>query len=281
MISIIIPTLNEERHLPRLLSSIKKQGYKNYEIIIADAGSTDNTLKIAKKYNCRIVSGGSPAVGRNKGAKAARGNYLLFLDADVTLKRNFLETAINEFKNRGADVASSLIVPLSDKKIDFILHNTINLCLRITQKFYPHAPGFCILAKKDIHNAINGFDEEIKLAEDHNYVYRANKIGKFKILYLSRIFVSIRRLETDGRLNIAIKYLLCEMHRIIIGEVKTNIFNYKFGHYNKNSLRKFKGKKIKISKLVAKKLEKIVSQWLKSNGLILNNFKRDKKYKQK
>jgi len=277
MISIIIPTFNEEKYLPALLSSIKKQQYKNYEIIIADAGSTDNTLQIAKKYNCRIIPGGLPAAGRNKGAKIAKGNYLLFLDADVVLKKNFLKNTISEFETKDIDIATSYIIPLSNKKIDFILHNAVNVYFRITQRFYPHAPGFCILIKKNIHNAINGFDEKIKLAEDHDYVRRARKYGKFRILYFSKIFVSIRRLETDGRFNVAIKYILCEIHRMIIGEVRTNIFNYKFGHYGQIT----KNQNVKIPKLIPKKLKKIMSQLLRKNGLILKNLKKFKYDKKK
>ena len=52
MLSIIIPSLNEEKYLELLLASIKKQNYKDFEIILADAGSNDATIDIAKKYNC-------------------------------------------------------------------------------------------------------------------------------------------------------------------------------------------------------------------------------------
>lgn len=67
-ISIIVPTKNEERYLPGLLKSIKKQTVQPYEIIVADAGSTDRTVEIAKKYGAKVIKGGIPQVGRNKGA---------------------------------------------------------------------------------------------------------------------------------------------------------------------------------------------------------------------
>ena len=234
MLSIIIPTLNEEKLLPILLSSIKKQGFKNYEIIVADAGSKDDTLKLAKKYDCKIVAGGLPAIGRNNGAEIAKGDYLLFLDADVILPKDFLKIAIDEFENKNLDISSYRIIPLSNRKIDFILHSIVNFYFLITQRFYPHAPGFCILTKKDLHNAIEGFNEKIKLAEDHDYVNRASRSGKFKSFYFPKIFVSVRRLETDGRFNISIKYLFVEIYRIMIGEIKSDIFNYKFGHHYEN-----------------------------------------------
>jgi len=83
MLSIIIPTLNEEKYLPFLLSSIKEQNFKDYEIILSDAGSEDRTIEIAKSYGCRVVKGGLPAKGRNQGARAAAGDLLLFLDSDT------------------------------------------------------------------------------------------------------------------------------------------------------------------------------------------------------
>ena len=73
ILSIIIPTYNEEEYLPVLLESIKKQNFNDYEVIVADANSTDRTREIAKEYGCLIVDGGLPAVGRNNGAKVAKG----------------------------------------------------------------------------------------------------------------------------------------------------------------------------------------------------------------
>src|SRR6056297_2678752 len=83
MLSIIIPTLNEEDFLKNTLKEIKRQDFENYEIIVADAGSNDNTKEIAKDFNCKIVEGGSPAQGRNSGAEVAQGDILLFLDSDL------------------------------------------------------------------------------------------------------------------------------------------------------------------------------------------------------
>jgi len=239
LLSIIIPTLNEERLLPALLSSIELQCFQDYEVIVADAGSEDGTLDIAKKHSCRIVVGGRlPAIGRNNGAKVARGKYLLFLDADVILPADFLGTVINEFKNRNLDVASCQMIPLSSRKCDSVFCNVLNGYFLLSQHIYPHAPGFCILARKDINDAINGFDERIKLAEDHDYVNRAMKYGAFGILHGPKVSVSVRRLDTDGRLNITAKYLLCELYRIAIGEIRTGVFNYKFAHYNRNGQSK-------------------------------------------
>ena len=78
MLTVVIPTLNEEDQLASLLNSIQGQGLDSYQVIVADAGSNDGTLKIAKDYNCQVVSGGSPAEGRNEGAKAADSSLTSF-----------------------------------------------------------------------------------------------------------------------------------------------------------------------------------------------------------
>ena len=82
-LSIVIITKNEQQYLPRLLHSIKMQEFKDYEIIVSDAQSTDKTRAIAKSFGCKIVEGGLPSVGRNNGAKVANAPLILFLDADV------------------------------------------------------------------------------------------------------------------------------------------------------------------------------------------------------
>ena len=82
-VSVIIPTLNEEKILPHLLDDFRNQTAKDFEVIVADAGSGDKTVEVAKAYKAQLVKGGLPAVGRNNGAKIARGEFLFFLDADV------------------------------------------------------------------------------------------------------------------------------------------------------------------------------------------------------
>ncbi|MCK5465922.1 glycosyltransferase family 2 protein, partial [Candidatus Parcubacteria bacterium] len=145
ILSIIIPTKNEEEYLPKLLESIKKQTFKDYEIIVADNKSTDKTRKIAIKYKCKIVRGGLPGKARNGGAKVARGDILLFLDADTELKsKDFLDKAIKEFGKRKLDLAASLMY-LKGNKLDKLYFDFWN---RLTELFQysltPFAGGWCI-----------------------------------------------------------------------------------------------------------------------------------------
>jgi glycosyltransferase involved in cell wall biosynthesis len=231
MLSIVIPTYNEEEYLPLLLRSIVAQSYKDYEIIVADANSKDRTRQIAAEYGANVVDGGMPSVGRNRGAAAARGDVILFLDADVVLPDPwFLQTTLDEFEKRQLDAATCAVNPLSDKAVDKVFHTAFNYFMWVTSATTPHAPGFCIFVRKSVHEGIGGFDEEIKLAEDHDYVFRIGKIGKFRVLKSYKIPVSVRRFERDGRANIVLKYLLSELYMRTKGPIKSDLFNYSFGH---------------------------------------------------
>src|SRR3989344_3955469 len=105
-ISIIIPTFNEERDLPKLLTSIANQTMKPRDVIVSDAYSEDNTRKIAESYGAKVVNGGLPAATRNNGARVAKSYVILFLDADVILPKPFLEKCFSEMARRNLDITS-------------------------------------------------------------------------------------------------------------------------------------------------------------------------------
>lgn len=108
MISIIIPVYNQAEHLANCLASIKKQTYNNYEIIVVNDGSKDNIIKIIKKfkkifgfkltYSEQENRGANAA--RNKGAKLAKGEYIIFCDADVVMASIMLELMIKTLKDK-------------------------------------------------------------------------------------------------------------------------------------------------------------------------------------
>jgi len=236
MLSIIIPTLNEEDYLPRLLRSIKKQGFTDYEVIVADAGSSDETLNIARSYGCKIVKGGLPAKGRNEGAKVAKGEILFFLDADAILLDDFLSESLREFSDRKLDIAGFCLKSYPANKFFSFFENSIyNKIIIISEKVLPHS-AVGILMKKELFNKLGGYDETIKLAEDMDLSRRAVKMdANFGIIRTKEILASDRRFKKDGLIAIGIKFFLCELHMIFIGPVRSNIFNYKFNHYKEEN----------------------------------------------
>lgn len=107
-ISVVITTKNEEKTLPVLLKSLKSQSLKDFEIVVVDNNSSDNTAKIAKKFGCQVFNKGPErSVQRNFGVKKARGETVLILDADMKLSPNVLTECYKQYK-RGY---KALVVP--------------------------------------------------------------------------------------------------------------------------------------------------------------------------
>jgi glycosyltransferase involved in cell wall biosynthesis len=233
MLSIIIPTLNEENYLPFLLKSLRKQKLDaEFEIIVSDAGSEDKTINIAKSFGCKVIFGGFPAKGKNEGAKEAKGDLILFLDADTFLTENSLEKLLKEFKEKKLDIASFLLSSFH-KFHNFSYKILFNFPSLITEKFLPQAMN-AILAKKELHQKIEGFNEEVKIGEELDYLRRGIKFGKFGVLRSAKIFASPRRFEKDGWFTTWLKYFLCQLHMIFFGPVKSDILKYRFNHYSQN-----------------------------------------------
>lgn len=223
-LSIIIITLNEETWLPRLLESIKQQNYKNYEIIIADYNSTDKTREIAKKFGCKITLGGNYSVGRNNGVKVSKGKYLLFLDADCLITEEFLKINLKEFKKSKAGVGTSRLKPISERYFDKIFFKLYDYWSYLMQYFSPHCAGCGIFSKREVFNKINGFDENIVFAENHDFVRRAKDFG-FVILPVF-MYTSVRRMDKEGRMKFVLKYLYSGLYRLFYKEIDKKLFKY-------------------------------------------------------
>ncbi|MCG8481405.1 MAG: glycosyltransferase, partial [Spirochaetales bacterium] len=158
-ISIVVPALNERNYLPTLIESIESQDFDDYEIIVADAGSTDGTREYAREHHCHVVEGGLPAVGRNAGARVARGEFLFFLDSDVRLPPRFLSSAWSELERRFIDLATCEARPITDVAFDTLLFNFASTVTRFTMRTQPRTTGYCILVTRRLFRRVGGFDE--------------------------------------------------------------------------------------------------------------------------
>jgi glycosyltransferase involved in cell wall biosynthesis len=129
-ISILIATFNSQRTLAKVLLSINRQTLKKgkYEIIIVDGGSKDNTLKIAKKYKCRVIKNPmtEPMNAKYIGFHSAKGKYLLSLDHDEVLQnKKSLENRLDIFKRDKrvkAIHSSGYITPIGSSSINFYVN---------------------------------------------------------------------------------------------------------------------------------------------------------------
>jgi glycosyltransferase involved in cell wall biosynthesis len=230
-LSVIIPTLNEGLYLPGLLTALTAQTQPPHEIIVADAGSTDGTAELARRGGARVVCGGMPAAGRNAGACAATGDLFLFLDADVLPPPDFIARLMEEFERQDYAIATSLITALEGELINQVIAQATDLYFLFMQPISLHAPGFCILVQRAIHEKIGGFDESLRLSEDHDYARRAARYGKFGILTSTRIPVSMRRVGKEGLVGLGLKYAWCEMYALAGKPVRTIPFEYRFGAF--------------------------------------------------
>jgi glycosyltransferase involved in cell wall biosynthesis len=234
--SIIIPAKNEESVLPKLFATIKEQHFTDYEVILADAFSTDASRALAEAFGVRVVDGGMPGPGRNRGAEAAQGEILVFMDADVELpSTDYLVDVLAEFDACGADVATCRLDPMSERFGDQLGHAFYNRYTKLTERVLPHAPGSCIIVRRDVHAAIGGFDERVVFAEDMEYVQRAHKSGyRFRVMESHPIRVSVRRLDKDGRLRVMVKYIYGEVRMRIKGPFKDHMpFDYEFANFER------------------------------------------------
>ncbi|WP_297897957.1 MJ1255/VC2487 family glycosyltransferase [Methanobrevibacter sp.] len=238
-LSIIIPTYNEEEYLPKLLKSIRLQEFEDYEVIVADANSCDNTIKIAEHYGCIVVEGGMPGVGRNNGAKIAKGEILLFLDSDLELTNNYLIETIHEFESNDLDIGITQINPISEKKRDKILHDLANWFMIAFEKIKPHGAGcYGIICKRELHEKYNGFDETLTFGEDTDYIERIGKDNKFKVLRNPIINVSTRRLEEEGLGKLAMQYGKSTFNDLRGIRTSAEELEYGFNHFPKDSIEK-------------------------------------------
>lgn len=173
-LSIVIPCKNEEQYIGALLESLTRQMYdmRRTRIFIADAGSTDKTLGVIRKYKHKlpitIIKGGLPAAGRNAGARKCRTKYILFIDADVILDDSTLiERAVSLMQEKNLQcVTTSILCNKRDARAS-VLYFLNNIAQRISKYMEPFATGMFILVRRDVFKKLGGFDERILYAEDY------------------------------------------------------------------------------------------------------------------
>jgi len=189
-VSIIIPVYNSEKTLKLCLDAIFRQTYKNFEVIIVDDCSKDNSYNIAKKYkknNCKIIKlkkNSGPAVARNIGARYAKGEFLMFVDSDVALKKNVLSLIIEKFKKEPGLAAVNGIYAKKPLIRDSLVEDYRVLQEHYWQKStagYISSIMISIAAiKKNIFKEIGGFDERYKKADVEDVEFGHRLSQKYK-----------------------------------------------------------------------------------------------------
>ena len=201
LISVVIPAYNAEQFLDETLESVLSQTYENWECIIVNDGSTDNTESIAKKwcekdarfrYFYKENSGASDT--RNLGIKKARGEYIAFLDADDLYMPNFLEICLENLVEKDVDLVApkmlefwdvqNEVIEDEDKK-DYLYSGKEGIALFL----HSNRITMALLCKKSVMDEVGGFTWHKKAEDLHCWLkvlfagYKIYRIDETLLLY--------------------------------------------------------------------------------------------------
>jgi glycosyltransferase involved in cell wall biosynthesis len=207
-LSVVIPALNEGRHLGELLSDIRRQSLRPEEVIVVDAASRDATLSIVKLSSCTAVLHGEPPVarGRNLGGYASTGDLIFFLDADTRLPQNFFEDFVCEVEERRLDIACPRYLPYGPSPTIKAIHAFWNTLLKGFEKILPSGAGHCIALRSKLFRESQGFDPSLKF-DDIELVRRLAEGRPFGLLG-TNVLVSDGRYREQGILRTFLLHLL-------------------------------------------------------------------------
>ncbi|MCI0449947.1 MAG: glycosyltransferase [Chlorobi bacterium] len=210
LISVIIPTLNEEKLIKQTLSQFTPEIKKKFklEVIISDGGSSDSTLRLLDTTVDKLVEANPNEPqniprGRNAGAKSANGTFYYFFNADTLIKEieKFFETTLTEFENtQNLALACRIhVFPDEVRFSDKIFHGFYNNYVRILNFLrMGMGRGECHMVRMEIFWKVNGYNESLAAGEDYDLYRRIGKLGRIKFLGGLTVYESPRRYRKFG-----------------------------------------------------------------------------------
>ena len=218
-VSIIIPTLNEEKILPELFVNLEQLDPKPFEIIFVDGPSKDETACLIQKNGYKLIRtiGKGRALQMNEGAFQAFGDLIVFLHADTRVPKNLVNIVSNTLQNKKITLAGFTSIMKGDVKVrSFIsIQNKFKTYIGafIYNPFRCVCYGFRLLfgdqvmfCRRSDFIKIGGFNHELPIMEDADLCLRINKLGKIKQIK-EKVYSSDRRVEVLGLYEAYIRYL--------------------------------------------------------------------------
>ena len=185
IVSVIIPTLNEESYIGDCIASVLNCDYpkEKLEIIVCDNGSTDNTIQIAQSLGAKVIIDRSKKIGglRNLGYKLSSGEVLGFLDADCTVTKDWIKNAIAILRKDHVGVTGAPCMP---PETGSWIEKTWGFYVQTQHGSNGEAryinSGNCFI-RKDVFRLVGGFSETLESSEDTDICFRIREKG-YKIL---------------------------------------------------------------------------------------------------
>jgi glycosyltransferase involved in cell wall biosynthesis len=203
MISVIIPTFNEEENIAQCLVSLSHQSVprSEFEIIVVDGGSKDATCEIAKKYADSVFTQTSKKVGgaRNDGVKAAKGEIVATTDADCILPPNWVKRIAEDFKDSGIVQVYGPVYPIEEgigNQFSLLLANTFSRIGYYSRTFYYTLGCNTAFRKETFVKA--GMYRCIDAGDDLEIAMRMKDFGRISFDNQLRVGFSMRRYQKFG-----------------------------------------------------------------------------------
>lgn len=203
--SVIIPTLNEEKFLPNLLSSLVQQSEKPFEVIVVDGKSKDKTVAVAESFKrklpLRVIAceRASIPLQRNTGARHARGAWLIFIDADSVLLPYFFDRVERFITREKPSFFTTWFRPDSETGGDALVILFGNALVEgsiLTHR--PAAPGPLTVVQRNVFYSVDGYDVSRAWAEDYDFTRRVSEQGVPLAILRETLYVySLRRFRKN------------------------------------------------------------------------------------
>ena len=222
--SVIIPALNEEKYLPHLLDDLSNQTFQDFEVIVVDGNSDDQTVVKAKVFKAKLPNLTILAcpkrhvcTQRNLGASVAQADILIFSDADNRFPPYFLQGLKYRWESNQVDILACWLKPDLISPQNEAIATAINTFLELQSNIKPTylLEAFFAVSQR-CFKQINGFDESINYAEGKSFIQTATSLGyKCKVVRDPTYTFSFRRLRKYGMLSFAGRLAKMELSELL------------------------------------------------------------------